>query len=252
MIQLRPRRVCRDDLLVDRRFWGQLYTSYLEACQGDHFDDGLDYFLSVSSKAAYDYLEELEASPVGDGHFPEVAVTVPLKNHWRAGVILSYYPEDFEIQEVLVSPEGADTVISVSGGTTWLPGLRWQELLAIADAVLPIAPASKEKAILLLYGSVGLTQEVFENEARTVLRNCWQQSGLTIRHVDEFLDRFGGDPSGSRWGWNQRYGWINTTEGSPRNPASRRGALVVPEVKRFFGSLASTFDPCDGPNRVGS
>jgi hypothetical protein len=129
-------------------------------------------------------------------------------------------------------------VFAVSAGTLWLPGLRWEELLVIADAALPIPPASREKATLLLYPSVGLTAEVFAKQARPVLRNCWERSGLTIRHLDEFLDRLGHHDSRIRWEWTEAFGWTNDGQGSPRNPASRRGPSVLPVVKEFFDSLA--------------
>ncbi len=125
---LRPITSYRDDLIEDPRFWGHGYWQYLEARADDDFADGLFHFLGVSSEAANEWLDEL-ALPVREGYFPEVAVTVPLKNGWRAGIVLSCYPEDFAIQQVIVSPEGTLTAISVSGGATESPGLRWEELL---------------------------------------------------------------------------------------------------------------------------
>jgi hypothetical protein len=238
MDTLRPTAFRSDELLLDERFWGQLYWSYMESLVGDPFEDGLDYFLSIGSQEANDWIEELESLRADEGHYPEVSVTVPLRNRWRAGVILSCYPEDFEIQEILVPPRGDHTVISVSGGNTWLPGLRWEELLAIANAVLPVASASKERAILLLYPSVGLTQRVFAKEARAILRKCWQESGLTIQHVDELLDRLAQHHVRNRWRWNAEHGWTNDGEGSLRNPRSQRARPVLQVVKRFFASLA--------------
>lgn len=238
MDPLKPVVLIRDDLLDDPRFWAQLYWSELEARVGDPFRDGPEYFLGVGAQAANDWLEGLAASPVGGGCFPEVSVTVPLRNAWRAGVVLSCYPEDFGIEEILVPPGRPPVMLSASAGTTWLPGLRWEELLAIADAVRPDGAASRERAVLLLFNSVGLTGEVFAREARPVLRDCWQASGQTIRHLDAFLDRLGESSfSMGRWEWSETFGWIHDGNGSPRNPDWRRGPPVWPVVRELFGSL---------------
>jgi hypothetical protein len=195
----------------------------------------------VDSEVANDFVDELASSPVGEGFFPEVSITAPLRNGWRAGVILSCYPEDFGIEEILVPPGRSHSVISATGGTTWLPGLRWEELLAIGDSVRPIAPASRERAKLLLYQSVRLTAEVFAKEARPVLRDCWRGSGLPIRHLDEFLDRLGEHACTlDRWKWSEAFGWTHDAEGSPRNPTSPLGPSVLPVVRVFFDSLAGS------------
>lgn len=90
MSPLRSIVVYRHDLIEDPRFWGHVYWQYLEARAGDDFADGLLNFLGVRSQAANEWLDEL-ALPVREGQYAEVAVTVPLKNGWRAGVVLSCY-----------------------------------------------------------------------------------------------------------------------------------------------------------------
>ncbi len=228
--------VYRNDLVDDPRFWGHVYWRYLEARAGDDFTDGLLHFLGVSSEAANQWLEEI-ALPVREGYFPEVAVTVPLKNGSRAGVMLSCYLDDFAIQQVIVSPEGTLTVISVSGGATQFPGLRWKELLSIADSAVSQGSVSASAAVLLLYLSVGLAEKDYAKNVRPRLRKYWEESRSGMRHIDEFLDRLAERSFEGRWEWTRQYEWTNDAEGGARNPRSARASVALPEIQRFLSEL---------------
>ncbi len=232
--------VSRDDLLDDPRFWALLYESYLETRVGDSFDDGADYFLSVRSNAVRDFFVALEGLPVDAGHYPEISVTLPLKNQWRAGVVLSLYPEDFEIQDVLVPPGSGHVVIGVNGGNSRLPALRWGELLTLADQVLHSAPGSRAKAVLLLYLSVILVTGDSIDEVRAVLGDCWRESGLCVRHLDELVERVAdGVEDTTRWQWSEGLGWFTDFRHSLRNPDSPEGLRVLSVVRQLFASVGS-------------
>jgi hypothetical protein len=238
VIDMKALTVSRDDLLDDPRFWALLYEHYLAARVGDTFNDGADYFLSVPWNAVRDFFHALERLPVDAGHYPEVSITLPLKNQWRAGVVLRLYPEDFEIQDVLVPPGSGHVVIGVNGGNSRLPALRWDELLTLADQVLLAPPGSRAKAILLLYLSVILVTGDSIDEVRAVLRDCWRGSGLCVRHLDELVERVAdGVEDTTRWQWSERLGWFNDSRHSLRNPDSPDGLRVLSVVRQLFASV---------------
>jgi hypothetical protein len=246
VIDMQVMTVSRDDLLDDPRFWALLYEYYLAARVGDSFDDGADYFLSVPWNAVREFFLTLERLPVDAGHYPEASVTLPLKNQWRAGVVLRLYPEDFEIQDVLVPPGSGHVVIGVNGGNSRLPALRWDELLTLADQVLRSAPGSRAKAILLLYLSVILVTGDSIDEVRAVLGDCWRGSGLIVRHPDELVERVAdGVEETTRWQWSERFGWFTDSRHSLRNPDSPEGLRVLSVVRQLFASMGS------GPLRGG-
>ncbi len=240
VIDMKAWTVSRDDLLDDPRFWALLYEHDLAARAGDNFVDGADYFLDVPSNAVREFFLTLERLPVDAGHYPEVSVTLPLKNQWRVGVVLSLYPEDFEIQDVLVPPGSGHVVIGVNGGNSRLPALRWDELLTLADLVSRDPPGSRAKAVLLLYLSVILVTGDSIEEVRVILRECWRGSGLNVRHLYELVERVADRvEETTRWQWNERFGWFNDSRHSLRNPDSAEGPRVLPVVRQLFASLGT-------------
>jgi hypothetical protein len=134
-------RFKRDGLLDDARFWALLYEYWVKPRVGDCFDDGEQYFFSVLESAENAFIRNLEGAAAQDGHYPEYSVLLPLRNGWRVGVVLSMFPGEFEIQDVIASPSSDELIVfGVNGGNSRLPALRWEEVLMLRDAVVPKNP----------------------------------------------------------------------------------------------------------------
>ena len=236
---MNPKRINRDDLLDDARFWALLYEYWVKPRVGDPLWDGEDYFFCVREQEEKDFFSELEGKWVGEGYYPEYSILLPLRNHWRVGVSLSMCPEDFEIQDVLSPPFSDDLVVfGVNGGNSQLPALRWDELLIISDSVKPQELISKARAVLLLFPSVCLSAETNLNEVQRTIINCWQESGISTRHADELVARcLEGPIDDILWSKDPKYGWINNSRHSLRNPKVTGASRVLPFAKRFFSDL---------------
>jgi hypothetical protein len=245
-----PNRVERDDLLDDARFWALLYEFWVKPRVGDSFDDGEQYFFSVRESAVGSFFHRLEGARTEHRHYPEYSVLLRLRNDWRIGVVLSMYPEDFEIQEV-VAPPSADEliVLGVNGGHSRLPALCWEELLMLRDAVVPNNLAMKAKAVLLLFPSICLSSDMKIDEIRQVVEPAWTNSGIPVRHASELVGRPIDDFLGSRrlypdvqetvWRKHRKHGWINDNPQSFRNPKVDGSERVIPVMRRLFSTLES-------------
>jgi hypothetical protein len=240
-------RIERDNLLDDVRFWALLYEYWVKPRVGDSFDDGEEYFFSVRESAVNAFFRELEGAS-REASYPEYSVLLTLRRGWRIGVVLSMYPEDFQVQDVVAARSSDELIVfGVNGGNSQLPALRWEELLVLRDAVLPADPAVKAKAVLLLFPSVCLSSDLAMGEVRRVLQCAWKESEIPIRNAAELIDRPIRDFIGSRrqypdvkdtlWSNHPRHGWINNSQYSLRNPKVDGARRVIPVIRRLFSAL---------------
>jgi hypothetical protein len=245
---MHPIRFERDDLLDDARFWALLYQYWVKPRVGDGFDDGEEYFFSVRERAVNAFFRELERVPLRVGSYPEYSVLLTLRNGWRIGVVLSMYPGDFEVQDVVAAPSAEDLIVfGLNGGNSRLPALRWDELLMLRDAVLPPNPAVKARAVLLLYPAVCLSSDLRIGTVRRVLQHAWRKCGIAVGQADELPARAVGDFIGSRrlypelketlWRNHPKHGWINDSHHSLRNPKVEGARRVLPAIRRLFSTL---------------
>jgi hypothetical protein len=246
-------RIERDDLLGDVRFWALLYEHWVKPRAGDSFDDGEQYFFSVRESAVQAFFDELQGAPTAAGSYPEYSVLLTLRHRWRIGVVLSMFPEDFEVQDVVGPPSSDELIVfGVNGGHFRLPALRWEELLLLRDAVRPPQPAIKAKAILLLFPSVGQSSDLDMDAVRRVLQSAWRKSGIPLRHADELVARPVEDFVESRrvqpemkealWRNHPKHGWINDSPYSLRNPKADGARRVLLVMRQLFSTLQSGAD----------
>jgi len=210
--------VNRDDLIDDARFWCLLYESWLKPCVGDPFTEGEEYFFSIREEAICGIFRELEGAAVAEGFYPAISVLVNLANGWRAGVDLMMCPGDFEMDYVVVPPSSDEhKILGVHGGNHWLPALRWEEVLILANAIQPATTLSRARGVLLFYPAA-MPDESQRAEVRDALRQAWKESGFSIRHLEEWIERT--DQGGLPYHWKQdpTYGWICDHDHSLRNP----------------------------------
>lgn len=239
---MNPKRTDRDDLLDDAHFWALMYEYWVQARVGDKFKEGYRYFFSISEKEMKAFFHDLERTPVPDGHYPELCVLLPLRNRWRVGVVLSLYPEDFNVEDV-VAPRasGEHVVFGVNGGHPWLPALRWDEILSLRDSVEPQEPLMRARIVLLMFPCVCLSSAPNVDAVRQVLLKAWENSGIPIRYADELVERPIEDHSGTRqqtkWRNHPTYGWINDSQSSLRDPKVKGAHTVLPVMKEFFQGL---------------
>jgi hypothetical protein len=248
-----PMPIERDDLLGDVRFWALLYEYWVKPRVGDSFDDGEQYFFSVRENAVNAFFRELEGAPTEAGSYPEYSVLLTLRNGWRIGVVLSMYPEDFAVLDAVRPPSSDELIVfGVNGGNSQLPALRWEELLIIRDAVVPPEPATKAKAILLLFPSVCLSSDLEIGAVRRALQSAWGKTGIPIRHADELVARdiddfienrrLHPDVKETLWRTHPRHGWINDSEHSLRNPMVDGAQRVLPVIRQLFSTLERGID----------
>jgi hypothetical protein len=237
-----PQTLNRDTLLDDPRFWCLLYEQWLEALVGDPFTEGTEYFLSIPESAVDEFFRELEATAVDNGVFPTVSVLVSLANGWHAGVDLVMCPGDFGIDYIIVPPSGKPLVIGVHGGNSWLPALRWKEVLLLANAARTTSTVSRARAILLLYPAC-YPDAAQKDEVREVLRQAWGGVGFPVQHLEAWIDRLTDRCcDGFKWRRDPTYGWICEGRGSLRDPKllgqhHKVVAGMFPAVAQLFSSL---------------
>jgi hypothetical protein len=240
-----PQRIEREDLLDDARFWALLYEHWVKPCVGDKFEDGDQYFFGVRETAVTALFEQLQNVPTAPNIYPEYSVLLPLRSGWRVGVVLSMYPDDFEVQDVVAPPSSDELIVfGVNGGNSRLLALRWQELLMLRDSVEPPEPTIKARALLLLFPSVCLSSNMRMSAVRQVLHVAWRESGIAVRHgaeliarrIDDFIEaaRLYPRVKETLWRDDGRYGWINDSHHSLRNPQVDGAGRVLPVIRQLF------------------
>jgi hypothetical protein len=252
-----PQTPNRDALLDDPRFWCLLYEPWLLAYVGDPFTEGQEYFFSLPQSAVDEFFRELEKMvvdgmreytlPSANGKtylhsFPVVSVLVSLANGWHAGVDLVMCPGDFGIDYVVVPPSGKPLVIGVHGGNHWLPALRWEELLLLANAARTASTVSRTRAVLLFYPAC-YPDAAQKDEVREVLRQAWGDVGFPVQHLEAWIDRLTDQfCAGHKWRRDPTHGWICEGGGSLRDPKlvgqhHKVAAGVFSAVAQLFSSL---------------
>jgi hypothetical protein len=243
-----PHPVTHVALLDDPRFWCLLYEGWLQPVVGDPFAEGEEYFFSTRHSTIDDFFRGLDGLAVGDGAFPKVPVLVSLTNGWHAGVDLVMCPGDFGIDYVVVPPSGERHIVGVHGGNSWLPALRWEEVLSLAGAIRPTATVSRARAILLFYPACYPAAEQLD-QVRVALHQAWGEVGFPVRHLEEWVARtVDGSCAGPGWRRDATYGWVCEGHGSFRNPRLvgqfyKCTAGMMSAVAEFFGSLEGEGPP---------
>jgi hypothetical protein len=246
-----PKRINHDDLLGDARFWALLHESCVKPRVGDAFKDGEQYFFGVGEQDVQEFFSELQSQQVGKDTYPEFSVLLSLRNRWRVGVTLSMWPDDFQVQVIIEAPSSNEHVVfGVDGGNSRLPALRWEELFIIRDSVIPPESVQKARAVLLLFPFVCLSDDTNLNDVQRILENCWQECGIFPPHANELVARDLEDEVHVRnvrrkypdmpkivWSKDPKYGWINNSAHSFRNPNVTGSSDVLPSVQRFFSEL---------------
>ena len=245
---LNPTRFQRDDLLDDPRFWALLYEYWVQARVGDNFDDGEQYFFSVPQNSEAAFFHDLEAASTGHDQYPEHAVLLTLRNGWRVGVVLSMWPQDFEIQDVFAAPSSDELIVfGVNGGNSRLPALRWEELLSLSNLVVPNNSELMAKMVLLLFPAMCLSSDLKIEKVRHVMEQAWTNSGISVSNASELVDRPIDDFQGSRqrypsvketvWSEDPEHGWINDSHHSLRNPLVDGSERVIPSIRELFSTV---------------
>jgi hypothetical protein len=237
---MKPRLISRDDLLSDARFWAIVYESWVEAYVGDPFEDGAEYFLSVSGERVEAFWHELERVPLGPEEYPDYSVLFELSSGRKVGIVLSFYPEDFQVQDVVVLPGSSEPVVfGINGGNCRLPALRWDELLALRDRLTDSGERQKALLVLLLYPGVCFTAGDDVESSRRILAEAWKASGLSAPRIAEFVARVTeAHRDDCRWTRDPQHGWVNDARHSLRNPADEQGREVVSRLGPFFAGLS--------------
>jgi hypothetical protein len=212
------------------------------------FDDGERYFFSVSENEVDAFFRKLENTECQPDHYPAHSVLLSLRNGWRIGVVLSMFPEDFEIQDVVASPSSDELIVfGVNGGNSRLPAMRWEELLLLRNNVIPNNSVINAKALLLLFPSIDISSEMKTEEVRQIVEQAWTNSTIPIEHANELIGRPIEDFLEGRriypevqetvWRKHRNHGWINDSHHSFRNPKVKGSERVIPVIRDLFSSL---------------
>ena len=247
---MNPIRYERDDWLDDTCFWAYLYQHWVKPRVGDGFCDGEQFFFGVREKVVNSFFRKHEGASTGAASYGEYSVLLTLRNRWRIGVVVSMYPEDCNIHDVVVPPTSDERiVIGVNDGNSKLPALRWEELLMLRDAVVPSKASVKAKAILLLFPSVSLLSGLDVSAIQQVLERAWAKSGIPVQHasqlvarpIDDFIEchRLYPKLKLNVWSKHGSHGWINDSPYSLRNPKVDGSKHVIPVMRELFSSLGA-------------
>ncbi len=166
----------RQDVLGDRRFWASLYAGAFGQVGEPPEPAAFCSLLGVNERDALDWAHKLTGWYPGifdesDGCSDEQAtVHVALANGVQLRV--EFHPGD---QCWFLQCEGVAEMMLANIGPHWaLPGLRWQEVVAIGNA----APCNHWIAVLLLLPIVWLTHGDDVRVARLAAESAWVASGL--------------------------------------------------------------------------
>jgi hypothetical protein len=166
----------RPDVLHDRRFWAALYAGAFG--QVGEPPDAVDFCsqLAESEEAVLKWYHQFVGWNPGisdepDGYSEDPA-TVALALADNVQLRVEFYLGDQ--YWLLRDADGVEAMLANIGGHWALPGLRWQEAVAIGDA----APADGGLAVLLLLPIVWLTSGDDIRAARSAAESAWAASHL--------------------------------------------------------------------------
>jgi hypothetical protein len=166
----------RQDVLGDRRFWASLYAGAFGQVGERPEPAAFCSLLEVDEQDALEWDHEFTGWYPGifdesDGYSDDPAtVRLDLANNVQLRV--EFHPGDE--YWFLRGPDAAQAMLANIGPHWALPGLRWQEAVAIGDAT----PENGWVAALLLLPVVWLTHGDDVREARLAAESAWVASDL--------------------------------------------------------------------------
>jgi hypothetical protein len=226
----------RQDVLGDRRFWASFYAGAFGQVGEPPEPAAFCSLLDVSEHDALDWDHNFTGWYPGifdesDGHSDDPAtVHVALANNVQLRV--EFHPGD---RYWFLRGEDAAEPMLASIGPHWaLPGLRWQEVVAIGDA----APRDGWMAVLLLLPVVWLTAGDDALEARTAAESAWVASNLVATSSASALaDLWASAVEGGRdFRWRRMSGaWLCDAHWSTRSDGRSDSMLL----NRLIAAAAS-------------
>ena len=166
----------RQEVLEDRRFWASLYASAFGQVGAPPEPAAFCSLLEVNERDALDWHNEFTGWYPGifdesDGCIEDPAqVQVALANNVQLRV--EFHPGDQ--YWFLRGADGAEAMLANIGPHWALPGLRWQEAIAIGDAM----PTNGWLATLLLLPIVWITRGDNVSAAHIGAQSAWAASNL--------------------------------------------------------------------------
>jgi hypothetical protein len=218
----------RQDALTDRRFWAGLYAgAFGQITEEPPEPAAFCSMLGVREKDELKWWREFtgwypEIFDTSDGYSKDPAtVRLALANDVRLRV--EFHPGDQ--YWFLSDADGSESTLANIGPHWALPGLRWEEAIALGDA----APRKGWMAVLLLLPVVWLTAGDDVEAARLAAESAWRRSKLmTPESASLAADLWVKAVEGGRgYRWRRRSnGWLSDAEWSTRSKG-RRGAASL-------------------------
>lgn len=197
----------RKDVLADRLFWASLYCGTFGQVGDSPEPSTICSLLEVDERVALDWYHEFVGWYPGifdesDGYSGDPAtIRLALANGVKLRV--EFHPGDR--YWFLGGEDGAEAMLANIGPHWALPGLRWQETVAIDDA----APHDGWMAVLLLLPVVWLTAGEDVRAARQAAESAWMAGHLVAPSAASALaDLWVGAVEGGR-----DFRWRRTSDG---------------------------------------
>jgi hypothetical protein len=219
----------RDDILNDRRFWAALYRSSFGQIGDSEETSPACSLLGVDEESTLSWWQEFTGWHPGifgesEGHSDDpAAVRISLAN--GAELRVEFHPGDR--WWFLRGPGGNQTMMANIGPHWALPGLRWQEAVALASA----APLPRWMPILLLLPIVWLTAGDDVQATRRAAESAWSASGLlsslsATAMADLWTQAVGGGRD-YRWYRAPEVGWVCDAHWSSRSEKRPKEEIIL-------------------------
>jgi hypothetical protein len=217
----------RQDVLVDRRFWASLYCGAFGQVGEPPEPAPVCSLLEVSERDALDWYHQFTGWYPGifdksDGYSEDPAtIQLDLAN----GVQLRVEFHPGSQNWFLRGENSAEAMLANIGGHWALPGLRWQEAVAIGNA----APRDGWMAALLLLPVVWLTAGDDVGAARQAAESAWMASHLVAPSPASALAELWvrAVEGGRDFRWRQlSAGWLCDAHWSTRSEGRSEAALL--------------------------
>jgi len=217
----------RQDVLGDRRFWASLYAGAFGQVGEPPEPAAFCSLLDVNKQDALDWGHTFTGWYPGifdesDGYSDDPAtVCVALANGVQLRAV--FHPGDQ--YWFLRGEDRLETVLANIGPHWSLPGMRWQEAVAIGDA----APRDGWMAVLLLLPVVWLTAGDDSQAARRAAESAWAASNLVAASsasalAELWVSAVGG---GKNFRWRRTPdGWLCDAHWSARSKGRSEAALL--------------------------
>lgn len=239
MNELRPRRIDSTALLRSPLFWAMHFTEQTDGCAAD------DYFDASPDEIEAFWRETFSSSVPGEPDtYPCYCIVLPIAQGALAWVEYRAYPEDFGIDYYVHRPSWPSALlIGSKEGHFSLPAFRWTEITQMATVVQNADPLLHHAVVPLLFSSVWLTQ--VDDRAEMHRRLCLDWGALGVvkpGRMDEMVSRImemDRNPD-VQWRYDTKFGWINDSQWSLRNPAHNPSETFFQKMREFLAVSATT------------